>query len=73
VAVSVSSLSEFAVAVFAWEGQFILMDADVVTEIAEFGEFHGAELTLENLVHSFSVRVHLMNQNVVSFIFALFL
>lgn len=70
--VSIASLSECFSAERTFERHVIFVDPDMVTQVAQLWEFHGAQLALQNLIQSFRFRIHSVNQEVFAFILNLF-
>ena len=66
--VSVASLGEGLLAVLALEWHAVLMDSDVVSEVAQFWKLQRAVLALQDLVHALGLRVVLVDNLVITFI-----
>lgn len=71
--VSISGLRERFHAKPALEGHVIVVDAQMVSQIAQFWEFEWALLALQDLVHPLRTAVETMDQEVVSLILDLFM
>lgn len=66
--VSVASLREGLLAVLALERHAVLMDSDMVSEVAEFWELQRAVLALEDLVHALGLGVVLVDDLVIALV-----
>ena len=67
-AVSVASLREGLLAVLALERHTVLMDSDMVSEIAEFWKLQRAVLALKDLVHTLGLWVVLVDNLVIALV-----
>lgn len=58
--ISVTGLSEAFIAIFAGEWHGILVDTDVISQVAEFRELQWTHLALQYLVHPLRIRIVLV-------------
>ena len=71
-AISVTSLSERFLAKFAFERHVIVMNSQMISQVAQLWELKRALFALKYLVHPLGVAVQSMDQIVVSFVMDLF-